>query len=109
MALLGRLHPLLVHFPIGLVIFAAVAEAVATLTKDGRWRTVALANVRAGAAFGVLAAVAGWRLASAPGMEASALLELHRGLGGIAAGAAVTAALTSVRANGGSRFEFWIY
>jgi uncharacterized membrane protein len=109
MALLGRLHPLLVHFPIGLVMLAAVAEAGATLTKDGRWRTVALANVRAGAAFGVLAAAAGWRLALAPGMEASALLESHRWLGAMAACAAVAAALASVRADRGSRLEFWMY
>src|SRR5438270_10677813 len=74
MVLLGRLHPLLVHFPIGLVILAALAEAVATVAGDCRWRTVAVANVRAGAASGVLAAIAGWRLALAPGVESSALL-----------------------------------
>ena len=109
MVLLGRLHPLLVHFPIGLVILAALAEAIATVADDCRWRTVAVANVRAGAAFGVLAAIAGWRLALAPGVEASALLESHRWLGAIAAGAAVAAALASSDADGRSPFEFWVY
>ena len=55
MALLGRLHPLLIHFPIALVIAAALAEGAAT--------------------------IAGWRLALAPEMEASPLLEWHRWLG----------------------------
>jgi uncharacterized membrane protein len=36
MALIGRLHPVLVHFPIGLVLIAAVAEMVAMTT--GRCR-----------------------------------------------------------------------
>jgi uncharacterized membrane protein len=32
MAFVGRLHPLLIHFPIALVIFAAVAESAAVLS-----------------------------------------------------------------------------
>ena len=78
MALIGRLHPLLIHFPIALVIAAAAAEAVAMLTRDRIWHTGAVGNLRAAAAFAVLAAVAGWRLASQPGMEPSLLLEWHR-------------------------------
>lgn len=109
MVLLGRLHPLLVHFPIGLVILAALAEAVATVADDCRWRTVAVANIRAGAAFGLLAAIAGWRLALAPGVESSALLDSHQWLGAIAAGTALAAALASSGADGRSPFEFWVY
>jgi len=52
MALIGRLHPVLVHFPIGLVLIAAVAELVAITTGRGHRRVVAVANVRAGAVFG---------------------------------------------------------
>jgi uncharacterized membrane protein len=66
MALIGRLHPLLVHFPIALVIAAAVAESAAMLTGSGRWRTLAAANVIAGAAFALAATLAGWRLALDP-------------------------------------------
>ena len=78
MALIGRLHPLLIHFPIALVIAAAAAEGAALLTGDDDWRTVAVRNVRAGAGFALFAALAGWRLALTPEMEPSSLLEWHR-------------------------------
>jgi uncharacterized membrane protein len=48
MAFAGRLHPLLIHFPIALVIVAAIAEIAATVK------------------------------AAAPEMDPSALLEWHR-------------------------------
>jgi uncharacterized membrane protein len=38
MALIGRLHPVLVHFPIALVLIAAVAEVVAMATGLWDWR-----------------------------------------------------------------------
>jgi len=95
MAFIGRLHPLLIHFPIALVIAAALAEVAAMVTADERWRTVAVRNVRAGAIFALLAAIAGWRLALAPEMEVSQLLEWHRWMGTVAAGAALAAALAA--------------
>ena len=49
MELIGRLHPLLIHFPIALVIAAVAAEAGAMLTRDARWRQVGITNLRAGA------------------------------------------------------------
>jgi uncharacterized membrane protein len=109
MVLVGRLHPLLVHFPIALVLIAAVAEAAATIGGDGRWHTVAVANVRAGAVFAVVAAVAGWRLALAPGVEPNAILEWHRWLGTIGAGATLAAAIATSGADGRSSMELWIY
>ena len=95
MAFVGRLHPLLIHFPIALVIATALAEGAAIVTADEGWRTVAVENVRAGAVFALLATVAGWRLALAPEMEVSPLLEWHRWLGTVAAGAALAAALAT--------------
>ena len=62
MALIGRLHPLLIHFPIALVIVAVVAEGVALVTEKDWWRTFAVGNLRTGAAFALIAALAGWRL-----------------------------------------------
>ena len=95
MDIMGRLHPLLIHFPIALVIMAAVAEAIAATTGAERWRTVAIANVRAGAMFAVLAAAAGWGLSFAPGMETSSILEWHRWMGTIATAVALVAALAT--------------
>src|SRR5712691_3137807 len=109
MALIGRLHPMLVHFPIGLVLIAAAAEVVAMMTDRREWRTVAVANVRAGAAFGIGAAIAGWRLASSPGIEATSSLEWHRWLGAIAAVAVFGAALATAGARGRSPFALWVY
>src|SRR6476659_9117055 len=95
MALTGRLHPLLVHFPIALILIAAGAELVALATPFRMWHTVAVANVRAGAALAVASAGAGWLLASSRIVEASPALEWHRWLGLMAALAAVAAALTA--------------
>jgi uncharacterized membrane protein len=109
MAIIGRLHPMLVHFPIGLVLIAAAAEVVAMMTDLKAWRIVAVANVRIGAALGIGAAIAGWRLASAPGMEATSTLEWHRWLGTIAAVAVSGAALATASAGSRSRSGRWVY
>jgi uncharacterized membrane protein len=42
MALIGRLHPLLVQSPIALVLIAAVAEVIAMFSGRWRWRAVAV-------------------------------------------------------------------
>src|SRR5262252_3556241 len=109
MAFIGRLHPLLIHFPIALVIAAALAEGAAMVTADERWRTVAVSNVRAGAVFALLATFAGWRWALAPEMEVSPLLEWHRWLGTVAAGAALAAALATGGVRRQSALDVWIY
>jgi len=97
MALVGRLHPLIIHFPIALVMLAAAAEGAAAATGDRRWRIVAVINLRAGAAFAVAAVIAGWRLASAPGVDPTTLLEWHRWLGAIAAVLTVATAMATSR------------
>jgi len=108
MALTGRLHPLLVHFPIALVLIAALAEFVSAITQCPGWRTVAVANIRVGAALAVAAAGAGWILASSRFVEASPGLEWHRWLGLLTALAAVTAALATGAIDGPSR-RLWLY
>jgi uncharacterized membrane protein len=95
MWLVGKLHPMLVHFPIGLVLAAAAAELIAIHTGRPAWRTIAVANVRAGAAMGAITVVAGWALASAPFIEPSRLLTWHRWMGIAAAAGAISAALVS--------------
>lgn len=101
MALIGRLHPLIVHFPIALAIIGTLAESGAWLTHDRRWRFVAFANVRFGALFSVAAAFAGWRLAVAPN-DSTQLLEWHRWFGVCAAAAMTAAALATVNDDGQS-------
>ena len=108
MALTGRFHPLLVHFPIALVLVAAVAELVSLATQFPEWHTVAVANVRAGAAFAVASAGAGWVLASSRLVEASPALEWHRWLGGAGAVAAVAAALATAQMDRFPR-RLWLY
>jgi uncharacterized membrane protein len=92
---IGKLHPLLLHFPIGLVLAAAAAELLAILTRRGPFRTVAVANVRAGAVMAAVTAVAGWDLTSASFVEAGRLLEWHRWTGLSGAVVAIAAALAS--------------
>jgi uncharacterized membrane protein len=102
MAFIGRLHLLLIHFPIALVIAAAAAEAATIVTGDDRWHTVAVRNVRAGAVFALLAAFAGWRLSCEMGMDTSPLLEWHRWLGTIGGVVTLVAAIATAGTGGRS-------
>jgi uncharacterized membrane protein len=97
MHLIGKLHPLVLHFPIGLVLGAAAAECLAILTRRECWRAIGVANARAGAAMAVVTAIAGWALTSAPFVEPSRLLEWHRWLGVAGATAAIGAAALSTQ------------
>jgi uncharacterized membrane protein len=95
MAFIGRLHLLLIHFPIALVIAAAAAECVSAVTADDRWHTVAVRNVRAGAVSILLAAIAGWRLSLEMGVDALPLLEWHRWLGTLGGVVTLAAAIAT--------------
>ena len=97
MVLIGKLHPMLVHFPIALVLAAAAAELLAIITRRASWRVIAVASVRAGAATGVVTAIAGWLLTSAPFIEPTPSLTLHRWTGFVGAASAMAAALMSMR------------
>jgi uncharacterized membrane protein len=108
MTLTGRLHPLLVHFPIALILIAATAELVFVTTRLRAWHTVAIANVRVGAAFAIATAGAGWLLASSRIVEASAGLERHRWLGLAAAVAAIVAAWATSETDGAPN-RLWRY
>ncbi len=109
MWLVGKLHPMLVHFPIGLVLAAAAAELIAIHTGRRAWRTISVANVRAGAAMGAITVVAGWALASAPFVEPTRLLTWHRWTGVAAAAGAIGAALVSTWSGVPSRRSMFVY
>jgi uncharacterized membrane protein len=109
MSFIGRFHPLLVHFPIALVLAAAAAELVAIATPRQTWRTVAVANIRAGAAMGVVTAITGWLFARSPLVDATTSLEWHRWVGIAGAAGAIVAALLSSRLQGSSRGSAFLY
>ena len=109
MSFIGKLHPLLVHFPIALVLAAAAGELVVIAMPRQSWRTVAVANIRAGAAMGVVTAITGWLFASSPLVDASPSLEWHRWVGMAGAAGAIGAALLSLRLHVPSRSSAFVY
>ena len=108
MSFIGNFHPLLVHFPIALVLAAAAAELLVIVTPRQAWRTVAVANIRAGAAMGVVTVLTGWLFAS-PLMDANPSLEWHRWVGMAGAAGAIGAALLSLRLHVSSRRPAFVY
>lgn len=109
MALAGRLHPVLVHFPIALLIMAAAAECVLWLSRDERWRLVVMVSLRAGAMSAIAAAVAGWRLAAMPSIDSTPLLEWHRWLGTAVAALAALASIAGWAAAPRRTRTTWLY
>jgi uncharacterized membrane protein len=109
MTLFSKFHPLLVHFPIALVLTAAVAELVAITTARQSWRTVAVANIRAGAVMGLVAAITGWLFGSSPLVDTSTLLEWHRWLGVGGAAGAIGAAFLSAAPDESSHRSTFVY
>lgn len=92
LVLLGRLHVLVIHFPIGLMVAAALADAFAW-----RWPRQGLADARnfcavLGALGAAAAAGLGWLNAWAD-HKSGEYLDLHRWLGTAAACIAVLAAI----------------
>ncbi len=109
MTFIGRLHPLLVHFPIALVLAAAAAELAVIATTRQAWRTVAVANIRAAAALGVLTAITGWLFAASQLAEAGPPLEWHRWVGVAGTAGAIGAAFLSWRLHVLSRRSAFVY
>jgi len=98
MVLAGRLHPLLVHFPIALILCATAAELVAIATRRPVWQALAFIQTRVGALTAAATAAAGWLLASEPDIDRSAALEWHRWLALLATAATIVAAAATLGA-----------
>ncbi|HTG99770.1 MAG TPA: DUF2231 domain-containing protein [Vicinamibacterales bacterium] len=109
MALIGRFHPVLVHFPIALIVAAFGCELVSMATRLREWHVAAVANLRIGAVFAVGSAIAGWIFARSPMVDASPSLEWHRWAGACATLAAVGAVLSARSSAQSSSRSIWIY
>ena len=91
----GRLHPMLVHFPIALLLLAALAELLASRSGDQRFDFAARFSLWAGTIGALAAAPLGW--ADALGMAdeytgaSATLLLYHRWVGTATAAVALVA------------------
>jgi uncharacterized membrane protein len=81
---LGRLHPLVVHFPIGLLIFAAFLELFTIGNFQSKLRPGINALVLGGAFSALIAVLFGWQLAVNESITGE-LLEIHQQLGFVTA------------------------
>ena len=90
---LGRLHPMVVHFPLALIIVAAALESLWFFRKGRGVSRTAMTCLVIGAAAAVLAAWLGWlNAAHEPrGQSVALTLALHRWIGIAAAGTACLA------------------
>jgi uncharacterized membrane protein len=109
MALIGRLHPVLVHFPIALIVAAFGCELASMGTRLREWHVAAVANLRIGAVFAVGSAIAGWIFAWSPTVDMSPSLEWHRWVGACAALAAVGAGWSADSTVDASSRSIWMY
>lgn len=107
---LGRLHPLAVHFPIGLLIFAFILELLGLVAPREPLRQGARLAVAGAALAAVVAAALGWLAAAGsefPGLEAT--LASHRWAGlttALLACATLAASELYHRRGGGFRFAY---
>jgi uncharacterized membrane protein len=87
---LGRLHPLLVHFPIALLLAAFVAESLSRLRPRhaSSWQSMTRGSLWLAALGGIAAAICGWLNAAHEGY-ASGEVDIHRWLGVTTASLAV--------------------
>jgi uncharacterized membrane protein len=85
----GRFHPLIVHLPIGILLFAALLELLALVKKSDNLQLAIKVALLTGAVSAALAALSGYSLAGAGGYEAQTLF-WHQwmgiSIGGVALG-----------------------
>jgi uncharacterized membrane protein len=103
-SLFGRLHPLVVHFPIALLLVAAVLELAGRFTKRPPSPEVFEVLLRFSAVGAVAAALTGWWFARQQDNADGTLLLWHRWLGvGVAVVATAVWVLVRLRPTGAHR------
>ena len=102
---LGRLHPLIVHFPIGLAITAAFVELINIIRRKPTASQFAFMATGFAAVSAVLAAIFGWFYADFEGAGPKTALFLHRWIGTVAAGALVVVFFCGLAGRTGRRIS----
>lgn len=82
---LGRLHPMMTHFPIALFLAALVSELLFAATREVLFRHALRVMLWGGAMGAVIAAPLGWWFAASGAGEEGWILEAHRWAGTAAA------------------------
>jgi len=77
---LGRLHPVLVHLPIGILFLAFIFECLAQVRPYKKLRSAVQPALLIGVFFAIAAAITGWYLSQEGGYEDD-LLSRHKTLG----------------------------
>lgn len=101
-AFLGRLHPAIVHLPIGLLAAVALLEFLGLVNRKAALRSAPASLVIVAALAAIAAAVSGTLLAREPDYGGDTL-ELHRWLGISVAALCTIAAAFRVACRGGAR------
>lgn len=108
----GRFHPVLIHFPIALILAAFVSELVFIARKDERFSSAARIVLHAGAWVGAAAALTGFARADSISMapDVAHAFAIHR-VAGIAAPvlAFLAAALGDGVRRSGQIWELFLY
>lgn len=106
---LGRLHPLVVHFPIALILLAVAVEFLRRRYGRPRPAPFAVACLVLGAVSAGLAAALGWSSAQTAGYGSTWVVDAHRWVGIALAGMAIVASALalSTRALAYRRFAFY--
>lgn len=95
---LGRLHTLVIHFPIAMFVGALAVELYGLWRRDSQYRTVAYVMLVVGALGAVVAAFLGWFAGGFYLTDRNVVLMVHRWLGTALALFAVILVLAAARA-----------
>jgi uncharacterized membrane protein len=93
--LFGKFHPALAHFPIALLVVAALVESWSILRRQRKPIGTTLVCLYIGAAAAVVSTLLGWADANVTG-DKGTTVDLHRWLGVTVAGFAVVSVILSI-------------
>ncbi len=110
----GRLHPLLLHFPIAMLVAAAAVELVLCWKREARPNGIASFCLWVGMISAVLASWTGWEMAANEGIEGNpvkaSLLVWHRWTGVVLAGLSIALCISwLIERLSQSRWSFHVY